>query len=83
MQGIRTGGPLILEFEVVGHPESFVVKDSMFQYLVVLHEDGTVDTYRAVIGGVYEVHRFFFDYPHFEQRMPETANAINGYRRKQ
>jgi hypothetical protein len=65
-----------LDFRVTEHPKAWVVQDDIFQYLVVRHDGGTVDVYRSTIGGVYERHKSFFDYAHFDQKMPETANAI-------
>lgn len=58
------------------HPKAWVVHDDIFQYLVVWYDSGTVDVYRTIIGGVYRLQKSFFDYAHFEQRMPETARAI-------
>ena len=72
-----------MEFRVTDHPTTTVVEgtrtrveDDIFTYLVVEHKDGTVEVFRTVKGGCYQVHKVFFDYAHFEQRMPETARAI-------
>jgi hypothetical protein len=68
-----------MNFRVVKHVDAVVVEDDIFQYLVVDYSGengGTVDVFRTVRGGCYEFHRAFFDFAHFEQRMPETAKAI-------
>ena len=72
-----------MEFRVTDHPITTVVEgtktkveDDIFTYLVVEHKDGTIEVFRNVKGGCYQVHKVFFDFCHFEQRMPETAKAI-------
>jgi hypothetical protein len=79
-----------MKFKVIDHPKATVVddqstnvKDDIFSYLVVEHKNGTIDVFRSLIGGCYEVHKSFFDFAHFEQRMPETAKAILSEREDQ
>jgi hypothetical protein len=66
-----------MNFHVTGHPKATSIEDNIFVYLVVQHNGaGTVDVFRTVKGGCYELHRSFFDYEHFRQRMPNTAAAL-------
>ena len=67
-----------MNFHVIGHPKATLIEDNIFTYLVVEYENGkgTVDVFRTVKGGCYELHRSFFDYEHFKQRMPNTSAAL-------
>jgi len=70
-----------MDFKVIDCPKTTVVSEDIFHYLVVEHKNGTIDVFRSLIGGCYEVHKSFFDFAHFEQRMPETAKAIQSERK--
>lgn len=66
-----------MNFRVTGHPKATTIEDGIFVYIVVQHNgSGTVDVFRTVKGGCYELHRSFFNYEHFRQRMPNTAAAL-------
>ena len=67
-----------MNFRVTGHPLATLIEDDIFTYLVVEHKkcNGTVDVFRTVKGGCFELHRSFFNYDHFKQRMPNTAAAL-------
>jgi hypothetical protein len=71
-----------VNFTIVDKPPTYIIEDNIFQYLVILHKDGTIDTHRTVKGGVYYLHRIFGDFASFEQTMPESANAIKKDREK-
>ena len=66
-----------MDFKVVGYPKATVVTDDIFRYLVIEYPDGegTVDVFRTVRGGGYEVHKSFGSHRAFREAMPNVARV--------
>lgn len=66
-----------MDFKVIGHPKATIIQDDIFSYLVIEYDHAEhVDVFRNVIGGVYEIHRCFFNHEHFEASMPNVAATV-------